>query len=281
MNSRYPMGLVKKLSIALLCAASTYGNISTTSLRKIAHQSHGRMVVTRVGKAARVEYTLPPEVSEKFNDIMKDSTQDPYHNWQEYVGKAEAALRKVLPEDLTEVMLRMRRSRAPTVLIVHGMPIDNVIPETPRHGNRPHNKGYVSETTLLGICGLLRTKVDFDEREKDGMYINQIIPRDDAQSKEESSSFGSEIPFYPHTENVYSEPPLKFFELLCLRGDPKVATGVIFLDKILEYVKDNPPAGMSFEQFMEEIQKSQFVMRSGPSFGKNSGHAIQHTFGYC
>jgi hypothetical protein len=263
-------------------------SLETLTLEQIAARSSGAMIVYKIGTATQVEYTLCSTVSDQFNVIMRSFQEDPYINWQGYLKKAEAALRAVLPDDLVEIIVRMRRSNNPTVLLVHGMPIDNYIPETPSHGNRPlaqrcnedgivynsEAKGFVSETTLLGVCSLLKAKPDFDEYEKDGTYINQIIPKNDEESKNESSSAGSEIPFYPHTENIYSQPPLKFFELLCLRGDPNVATGIIFVERLLEYVRSNLPLGSSYEEFMAEIQKSQFIMRSGPSFGNKPGHSV-------
>lgn len=214
-----------------------------------------------------LEYTLDPEVSKNLNDLVETCNVDPYKDWDHYKVFAKQALKQVLPQDLLDILHTMRNSAFPTALIVHNMPTDTIIPKTPENGNRPpvkgleDGKGYTSETTLLGICSLLDAYPDFDENEKDGTYINQIIPRDDAASKAVASSYGSEIPFFAHTENVYSPNPLKFFSLLCLRGDPKVQTSMIFLDDILAYIKADGK-----EWMIEEMHKAQFIMKSGPSF---------------
>jgi hypothetical protein len=278
------------LFASLLLGIPLFGNtINLPSLEEIVCQSDGRAKVTTIGASKYIEYTLSPDVSEKFNAIANHIKYDPYVEWTLCLKQAENALRSVIPQDLIAIVLRMRHSNEPAVLIIHKMPVDTYIPKTPEHGNRPdckkydsngheiHNetaKGFVSEMVLCAMCSLLQSKPDFDVREKDGTYIHQIIPRDDDKSKEEASSAGSEIPFYPHTENVYSQPPLKFFQLLCLRGDPKVSTGVLFLDLILEQIKHSPPAGLSYEQLLMELQKPQFIMCSGPSFGTNTGDAV-------
>lgn len=240
----------------LLLSNLLYGN--HISIRKM----HNQTVL---------EYTLDEQVSHAFNNLMGKETSDPYKDWNLYKVIAKEALEKVLPEDLKQIILHMRSSNEPTALIVHNMPIDTNIPETPQNGIRPPiagqpgGKGYVSESLLFGLCSILNATPDFDENEKDGTYINQIIPKNDEESKKVASSAGSEIPFYAHTENVYTRTPLKFFSLLCLRGDPKVFTSMIFLDDILEYIKQDKR-----EDVIEEMKKPQFLMKSGPSFGNKA-----------
>ena len=234
-------------------------------LTTILHGNH--IKTTKIHNQTVVDYTLNENVSKKFNDLMNVETKDAYKNWDHYKVVAKDALEKVLPEDLKGIIYNMRHTNVPTALVVHNMPIDNVIPPTPQNGIRPpvigqeHGKGYVSESSLLGLCSMLDSYPDFDENEKDGTYINQIIPRDDAKSKAVASSNGSEIPFFAHTENVYSPKPLKFFSLLCLRGDPKVSTSMLFLEDILAAIKADGKEGM-----IEEMKVAQFIMKSGPSF---------------
>ena len=223
--------------------------------------------ITQIHNQTVLDYTLDEQVSKDFNELINVETKDAYKNWDHYKVVAKEALERVLPQDLKDIIYNMRHTNVPTALVVHNMPIDNVIPQTPQNGIRPpvtgevDGKGYASECTLLGLCSMLDSYPDFDENEKDGTYINQIIPRDDAKSKAVASSNGSEIPFFAHTENVYSPKPLKFFSLLCLRGDPKVSTSMLFLDDILAAIKADGK-----EDMIEEMKISQFIMKSGPSF---------------
>lgn len=100
--------------------------------------------------------------------------------------------------------------------------------------------------------------------EKLGTPIHQIIPVNDDIHKAQASSFGSQVEFLPHTENVYQIPPLKFFTLLCLRGDPKVATRIIFLNDILSFIQIESPE--KYHKIVEDMKKSLYTMTSGPSF---------------
>lgn len=242
-----------------------------------------------IGNHTIIKYTLPKIDTTNIDTLIKNINLDPYTNWKEYCPIAQQIVVDHIPEELKNIILSMRNNNYPTVLIVRNMPIDTYIPTTPLHGNRPpylqynpdgtkiHNilaKGFVSETMLLGICSLLNAYPDFDEREKDGTYINQVIPLDDENYKHTASSFGSEVAFLPHTENVYQEPPLKFFALLCLRGNSQVATTLIYLDSILEYIQENPLPTMSYEQIVEQMRKPQFIMKTGPSF---KDHVIEKT----
>lgn len=181
-----------------------------------------------------------------------------------------------MPKDLIEIILRMRNNNDPVVLMVHNFPVDDHIPQTPRTGDCPPNKftdpengkGFVSEICLLGLCSMLGAHPDFDENEKDGTYIHQIIPRDDKKSINEISSYGSAMAFGPHTENVHQDPALKFFSLVGLRGDPKVDTSVILLDDILSYLKNNLPEGKTYEWFINQMEKN-YIQKTGPTFGKH------------
>lgn len=251
------------------------------NLDQMAQSSAGQMTLKKIHNQTIVEYKLSPEYTAKMNALVADETLDPYKNWHYYKTRAKELISTALPANLLAIIDNMKHHNEPTALVVHGMPVDSHIPETPRNGDRPprigqeQGKGYVSEISLLGLCSRLGAYPDFDENEKDGTYINQIIPRDDSESKKIASSYGSEAPFHPHTENVYSEPPLKFFSLLCLRGDPKAATSMIFLDHILEYLKSFPHCPQSVnDRVVEEMKKPQFVMKSGPSFQGKNGRAV-------
>lgn len=228
-----------------------------------------------------VDYTLDPMVSAKVNNLMHYEYTDPYKNWGYYKTRANNILQAELPADLQAILTTMKTRSKPTALVLHNTPVDATIPVTPENGKRPplkgdvNGKGYVSEAMLLGLCSFLGAHPDYDENEKDGTFINQIIPREDFASRSVASSNGSEIPFHPHTENVYSPTPLKFFSLLCLRGDPKVSTGMIFLNSILNYVKKYPYYNQFMNDFiLEEMKQPQFIMKSGPSFEGRQGHNL-------
>jgi len=238
----------------------------------ITHSSHS--IAQKIQSQTIIQYTLDPEISQHINDELANISIDPYTNWPFYQTFAKEILEQYLPEELVMVIRNMNTLNNPVVLVVHNFPCDIYLPETPRDGHRPfskfddleHGKGFVSEICLLGLCSLLNAHPDYDENEKDGTYIHQIIPRDDPQSTSEVSSYGSAMPFGPHTENVYQEQPLKFFALLGLRGDVRVNTGVILLDTILDYLQHHVPPGKTYEWFIEQMKKD-YLQKTGPTFG--------------
>lgn len=236
------------------------------SLESLVSQSGGNIVLKNIGEQSIIEYTLSADVAENFNRALSEIDRDPYINWEFYRLFAQEVLLKLLPENLMQIIFCMRHSNKPTALLLHNAPIDDYIPPTPEDGHRSFEKGFVSEAFIFSICSLLDAYPEFDERERDGTMINQIIPRNDIKSIATHSSYGSRLDFDPHTENVYQEPPLKFFSLLCLRSDPKVATNVIFLDNILHYLKTHLPSGKSYEWMLEEMSKDQFYQKTGTSF---------------
>lgn len=241
--------------------------------------------IEKIEDHIKIEYTLPEACSLTLNKYLEGISVDPYKNWDEYRFFAEDALLRFIPEDLKKILKKMKMGGDPTLLILHNVPIDLYIPPTPTHGNRPDLKKYdeygkeifnpdakgcTSETVLMGMCSLLNAHPDYDEKEKDGTYINQIIPIDNEKSKSKISSAGSERTFEFHTENIYQEKPLKFLALLCLRGDPKVATRLVFLDVILKRMREKPHPAMSHEELLRQMQLPHFVMMTGPSFGEHS-----------
>ncbi len=261
-------------SILLLFSFSF--SVLFTNTEELRSSNDGKIVVRKIKTQTIVEYTLDASVSEVINQALQDANINPYENWEYYKNPARDILLHHLPQDLIDIILQMKNDNNPAVLVVHNFPVDKYIPQTPRNGDCPpskfedavNGKGFVSEICLLGLCSLLGAHPDFDENEKDGTYIHQIIPRDDEKSKNEISSYGSALAFSPHTENVYQEPALKFFSLIGLRGDIKVDTSVILLDDILNYLKNHLPEEKSYEWFLEQMAKN-YIQKTGPTFGKN------------
>lgn len=268
---------INSFLLIFLAATISFG----ATFAPLTSSNDGKIVVRKVKTQTIVEYTLDASVSEAVNKELQDASVCPYENWEYYKEISKHILMRSLPQDLIEIILRMKNNNEPAVLIVHNFPVDEFIPETPRSGDCPpskfidpiHGKGFVSEISLLGLCSILGAHPDYDENEKDGTYIHQIIPRNDAKSIGEISSYGSAIAFGPHTENVHQEPALKFFSLLGLRGDVKVDTSILLLDDILDYLKNNLPEGKTFEWFMDQMGKD-YIQKTGPTFGKHQSSIL-------
>jgi len=271
-----------KLFISSFLLISLFGTMSFgATCEPLISGNCSNIVIRKVKTQTIIEYTLDASVSEAVNKELQDANVCPYENWEYYKEKSQNVLMRCLPQDLIEIILRMKNNNESAALIVHNFPVDEFIPETPRSGDCPpskfidpiNGKGFVSEICLLGLCSILGAHPDFDENEKDGTYIHQIIPRDDAKSIGEISSYGSSIAFGPHTENVHQEPALKFFSLLGLRGDAKVNTSILLLDDILDYLKHHLPEGKTFEWFIQQMGKD-YIQKTGPTFGKHQSSIL-------
>ena len=209
------------------------------------------------------EYTLNKHIRKKFELMVNDISIDPYKAPDEYTVLAGEKLEKLLPDEIKKEIRKMNSHEGPDLIIIHNFPVDSSIPETPRDGKRPlaNTKGFVSEAAMLSIGYLLNVKPFYKRADKDETVINQIIPINTDKYENQFSSFGSKLELLPHTENAYERNPLKYFSLLCLRGDPKVATNLIFFDDVLLYVEENHPDRS--EWLRNIISKPLFIMASG------------------
>jgi len=217
------------------------------------------------------EYTLSSHITKKFNKKMKYITVDPYLDWSFYTKFSAQLIRKTFPKKIVDAISNMSKNSTLQTVVLHNVPVDTFIPHTPHDGKRSPYKGFISESVLLGLCDLLGCEPFLTFPNAHMLYkdptlknnllcIHQIIPLDDPESKLTRSSSGSAEPFDPHTEAVQCRTPIKFFLLYCLRGDPKVATNLIFLDDLLKFIRNHLPHDMSYTDFITELQKSQFLM---------------------
>lgn len=220
-----------------------------------------------------MEYTLSESVNKTFNESIQFMMEDPYENWSLCKDFSEKVIIKTFPKKVINALQKMGDKNGLQAIILHNVPIDRIIPETPRDGKRSTEKSFISESLLLGLCGLLDCDpfltfanahmLSKDSKLKNSpLVIHQIIPLDDERSKLTHSSSGSAVSFDPHTEAVQCTRPITFFMLYCLRGDPKVATNLIFLDDLLFFIKQHPMSDLSYQEFVAELKKPQFIMRN-------------------
>jgi len=230
------------------------------------------------------EFTLKEDIPTCFEKEIGDNA-DSYLDFLNQVGVAGGILEKILPENLKKSISDLDSKNGADLIVVHNFPVDSKIPPTPEDSKRPPSKyscisleecrrakGFVSEAAILGVAHLLRAKPYYAATEKDGTIINQIVSLEGRKYKAQASSYGSSLELLPHTENVYQIPPLKYFSLLCLRGDPKVATSIIFVKDIFDALKKKYP--MEYKNIFKTMSKPLFIMSAGPSHDKKIAKSI-------
>jgi L-asparagine oxygenase len=177
---------------------------------------------------------------------------------------AENALKNSLPYEVKAALNKFRSEKSCGSIYLQNMPVDEVIPPTPEDGSRCLAKENLSEACILGITRILKTKLHKEEKERDNQYFHQIISTLDRPN--ERSSYGSTMDIDFHTECIQQNNPLEYLLLLCLRGDPKVKTSIVVIEKVLNFIKNSLLSETEYNWFFEQLKKPQFLMSASSSF---------------
>lgn len=129
-----------------------------------------------------------------------------------------------LPLDVLQRILDFgRHPDTPGVALIGNLPVDPVLPPTPRDGRPcPDKPGYVAEGVLLGLSSLLGEPVGMLS-EKEGRIIHDVVPvpggerTQTNQGSEASLNFHSDIVHDPVGRYDLANPD--FLVLVCLRDD--------------------------------------------------------------
>ena len=131
--------------------------------------------------------------------------------------RAEVAMRVASPA-LVESLIDFRiNSSRDGVMVVRGMPIDHVLPETPMGGNFHGSWRSLPVSTLgqLMVMSVLGDVISYAD-EKEGRLIQDVCPVPGAETRQENS--GSCL-LELHTEDGFHPSMPHFISLLGLRSD--------------------------------------------------------------
>jgi L-asparagine oxygenase len=131
--------------------------------------------------------------------------------------RAEVAMRAASPA-LVESLIDFRiNSSRDGVMVVRGMPVDNVLPETPNGGNFGGSWRDLPVSTLgqLMVMSVLGDVISYAD-EKDGRLIQDVCPVPGAEFRQENT--GSSL-LELHTEDGFHPTMPHFISLLGLRSD--------------------------------------------------------------
>lgn len=124
---------------------------------------------------------------------------------------------QITSEKLQQQLLQfMRDENIEGALLLKGLPIDSVLPETPINGKEPKKKTYISETILAYAGSILGEQIGY-KQEKKGTLFHQITPTNGEELQQ--SSEGSKISLKLHTERCFHPYLPDYIILYCLRSD--------------------------------------------------------------
>jgi len=230
-------------ALALICFLSS-GKWSFCSEQKINDNS------------SIIEYTIPVEVGEKFQEFSSSFSYDPYENPYYVMKIMGEKLCEILPEELVGMLREMSKNKGPSILLIKGMPIDRIIPSNDSVLERSKKKGKVSENAMLGIAYIMEHKFYSNIKQQQGRIIHNVAPVKEYEHT--SSSLGRE-PFLLHIENPYERVPPYFLMLLCLEEDQKAETTYFFIN---DFLKTFPIS------IIENMKQPEFRIFSGTAYSR-------------
>ncbi len=143
--------------------------------------------------------------------------------------------KKDIPSRLAAKLIEFRKhSNDYGTLLFRNLPIDPVLPPTPKDEGRAESKTHVSESVLLSMMMYLGEPIAYED-EKEGTIVQNVCP---VQGKEERQENTGSAFFDFHIENSFHPHKPDYLGLLCLRSDhdriAKTATASIrkALDKV-------------------------------------------------
>ncbi|MEB8340241.1 TauD/TfdA family dioxygenase [Streptomyces endophyticus] len=183
--------------------------------------------------ATFAEVRLPDEVRDLLGDRLARD-RDPFEDIDEASAHCHQAFAQLPLDALRSLLDFGRHPDAPGVTFVRNLPVDRLLPPTPRDGGPSLGKRtFVAEGVLLGLSGLLGEPVGFLS-EREGRLVHDVVPV--ARGAATQTSQGSTVFLTFHNDLVhdrqecYSRPGPDFVVLNCLRADREGAAATYYAD---------------------------------------------------
>lgn len=201
-----------------------------------------------------IEYQIPESTKSEFNEFANKFTIDPYLDQSYYLKIMEGKVEEIFPQDLQEMLKEMGKTGDPSVILIKGMPIDNIVPDAETVEERSSTKTDVSEKLVMGTVSLMGYKLQSNPKEQGGKPIHNIAP---VKGFENTKSSKGRDPFYLHTENPFEQSPPDFLILVGLEADSNAKTTYFFLENFIQSFPN---------EIIEAMKKPDFEIRSGAGF---------------
>ncbi|MFJ6016536.1 TauD/TfdA family dioxygenase [Streptomyces sp. NPDC092952] len=168
------------------------------------------------------ELRLPDDVRDLLGERLA-SAHDPFGDIDRASARCHQAFAQLPVEVLQSLLDFGRHPDAPGVALVRNLPVDPLLPPTPRDGGPSLGKRtFVAEGVLLGLSGLLGEPVGFLS-EREGRLVHDVVPV--AYGAATQTSQGTKVFLSFHNDLVhdcqdcYSRHGPDFVVLNCLRAD--------------------------------------------------------------
>ncbi|MGW7413553.1 TauD/TfdA family dioxygenase [Streptomyces sp. NPDC054863] len=187
-----------------------------------------------------VETTSRTLVEIRLNDRVRDTlgaqlaTPDPTVDVDWSMARCLQVFSQLPTSTLQLILDFGRHSDTPGVGHVRNLPVDALLPDTPRDGGPSRDKAtFTAEGVLLGLSGLIGEPVGF-ATEKNGRLVHDVIPV--AGGATTQTNQGSSVFLNFHNDIVhdatgrYDLASPDFLVLSCLRADHDGVAGTYYAD---------------------------------------------------
>lgn len=203
-------------------------------------------------------FTLSNEDNRLLRDEITQIPGSPYQNFENFSKAAFEVVRRVIPKELFNRVLDMRRSfEHQGYLIIENSPMDEYLIPTPLTREWKDQKhSYISEAFITGIGQLLGEIYGYRGEKRGALIHNNYPTRSGAVS---ISNEGSKVVLPMHNEDIHVFPYSPSFLLLgCLRQgiQSDVYTYILNIKHVLKELTEEDISVLRSKQFYIEAPES-------------------------
>lgn len=213
-------------------------------------------------------YTLSNRERDNFIEAVKPIALSPYDHYFQLLEPLGRIFRRTISSDLWKELKTVALEQKYHGVFLKNCPVNLNPGPTPDDDGLHLSKGFLEEFFLLGLTHVRGYVPHHDRKERHGLVFLPIITL--KGHEQELSSRGLGFPW--HTEHIHlgEKEGIDAIDLLCIKGDPKAATGIFSVEGFLQGLPKWMIAGM---------QKPIFRMQTGPSWPSTKIERIQPIIG--
>ena len=151
--------------------------------------------------------------------------------------------------------------------VIDNLPIDDELPPTPLNDQRPTDKRYVSELTLLSMLHRAELQPLAFQQEKNGQLIQEIAPM---RGFSQTQSNAGRVPFAYHADNGHLPREFRpeYLLLLGLRNPGETKTWIADVADVMEKLQRH------FPECDRILRQPRYRMPSPNSFDYNGNSIV-------